>query len=112
MNMIELTDQNFDEAVEKHNLLVIDFWAEWCGPCKAFTKVLEELAPRYPDFVFGNVDIEAEKALAEEFQIQSIPALMIIRDKVVVFAESGALSASVMGQLLDETKVLDPKEFE
>ena len=112
MNMVGLTEKNFDKAVEEHSLLVIDFWAEWCGPCKSFTKVLKGIAPKYPDFVFGSVNIDVEKELAEEFHVQSIPALMIIRDQVVVFAESGALSASVLGQLLDQTKTLDPKELE
>jgi len=111
MNIVELTEKNFDEALEKHNLLVIDFWAEWCGPCKSFTKVLEEIAPKFPEFVFGSVNIDVEKELAEEFDVQSIPALMIIRNKVVVFAESGALPASVMTQLLDEAKGLDPSKL-
>jgi len=112
MNIIELTEKNFDEVVEKNALLVIDFWAEWCGPCKSFTKILEEIAPKYPEFVFGSVNIDVEKGLAEEFEVQSIPALMILRDKVVVFAESGSLPASVMTKLLDETKGLDPSELE
>jgi len=111
MNMIELTDKNFNDAIDQHGLLVIDFWAEWCGPCKSFMKVLEEIAPKYPEFVFGSVNIDAEKTLAEEFQVRSIPAVMIMRDKVVLFAESGSLSASVMMKLLDEAKALDPEKL-
>ena len=110
MNKIVLTEKNFDEVIGSHPRVVIDFWAEWCGPCQSFMKVLDELAPKYPDFMFGNVDIEAEKNLADEFQIQSIPAVMIVRNKVVVFAESGALLAKVMGALLDQARDLDPKE--
>jgi thioredoxin 1 len=111
MSMIELTDKNFNDNIEQHSLLVIDFWAEWCGPCKSFMKVLEEIAPKHPEFVFGSVNIDVEKTLADEFQIRSIPAVMIMRDKVVLFAESGALSASVMMKLLDEAKTLDPEKL-
>lgn len=104
MNIIKLTKSNFDETVDKNRLLVIDFWAEWCAPCKSFAKVIETISDQYPQFVFGNVNIDEEKELAEEFAIQSIPAVMIIRDRVVIFAETGALSVKGLSDLLDKAK--------
>lgn len=111
MNIVEITTDSLDEMIENNELLVIDFWVEWCAPCQSFTKVLERIAPQYPEFVFGSVNIDREKELMEEFDIQSIPAMMIIRNRVVVFAESGALTAGALSELLDQTKALDPEQL-
>lgn len=111
MNIIQLTQQNFDEVVEKHNFLVIDFWAKWCVPCRSFSKVVEKVAEQYPEFVFGTVDIDVEKELAEEFNIRSVPSIMILRDKVIIFAESGALTASSLIDLLKQTKALKSEDL-
>lgn len=102
----KLTAVNFDEVLASHSLILIDFWAQWCGPCKGFAKVLEEVAPKYPDCLFGSVDVETEKALAEEFSVRSVPFVLIIKDQVVVYAESGALSESGVCELLDQAKQL------
>lgn len=107
MNIIKITKNNFDEAVENHKLLLVDFWAEWCGPCKYFTKVIEAVAKKYPEFTFGSVNIEEEKELADEFAIQSIPAVMILRNQVVVFAETGALTEKALMNLLDQAKTVE-----
>lgn len=111
MTIIAITEKNFDEMVEKHDFLVIDFWATWCAPCKSFTKVIENVSEKYPEFTFGSIDIDKEKALAEEFKIRSIPAIMILRNKVVVYAESGALSDSSLSDLLEQAKALDPADL-
>jgi thioredoxin 1 len=104
--MLKLTVDNFDDAVQKNALVFIDFWAQWCGPCKAFGKVLEAVMPDYPEFVFASVDIEKEKALVEEFNIRSIPAIMILRDQTVVYADAGALTVEALRDLLDQAKEL------
>lgn len=106
MPIQELNANNFDQAIESEGVIVIDFWAEWCGPCKAFAKIVANVAKEYPDVVFGSVNVDDEKALAEEFSVRSIPFVMIMRNRVVVYAESGMLSASSLRELLDQAKVL------
>jgi len=110
-NIIELTHTNFDDLLAKHELILIDFWAEWCAPCKDFTKVIEKISPDYPEFMFGSINIEDEKELTEEFNIRSVPAVMILRDSVCVYADSGSLNAENLRELLDKTKDLDPGEL-
>jgi thioredoxin 1 len=107
MSIVELTQKNFDKTVADNNLVVIDFWAEWCGPCRSFTKVIEELDKKYPEVTFGAIDIEKEKELAEDFNIMSVPAIMILRERVVVFAQTGALPLSAMIELIEQAKKLD-----
>ncbi|HLB56337.1 MAG TPA: thioredoxin family protein [Coxiellaceae bacterium] len=106
MSVQELTAANFDVMVESNELLVIDFWAEWCGPCKAFSKIMTDVAKEYQDVVFASVNIENEKALAEEFAVRSIPFVMIIKKRAVVYADSGLLSAVSLRELLDQAKAL------
>ena len=110
-NIIELTHANFDDLLAKHELVLIDFWAEWCAPCKDFTKVIEKISPDYPEFMFGSINIEDEKELTEEFNIRSVPAVMILRDSVCVYADSGSLNPENLRELLDKTKDLDPEEL-
>ena len=107
MSMIELTDKNFNDNIEQHSLLVIDFWAEWCGPCKSFMKVLEEIAPKHPEFVFGSVNIDVEKTLADEFQIRSIPTLMIFREKIILYSQPGMIGGPQLDELVEKVKELD-----
>lgn len=104
--MITLTADNFDE-VTKHDLLVIDFWAEWCSPCKAFAKVIENVSKQYPEVTFASVDVEAEKSLALEFSIRSVPFVMIMRSRVVVYADAGLLTEKALSELLDQAQSLD-----
>lgn len=111
MNIIDITHRDFDEVVAQHELIVIDFWAEWCGPCKSFKKVVEEVAGKYPEVIFAGVDIDAEKELAEEFHIQSVPSVMVLRNQVIVFAESGTLTVKALTDLIKQAKVLDPEQL-
>ncbi len=104
-----VTADQFDSVLQSHPLIVIDFWATWCGPCKVFSKILEEVSSRYPEFFFASVDVDAEKTLAEEFSIRSVPFVMIIRDRVIVYAESGVLQTSALSELLDQAKTLKSK---
>ncbi len=107
MNVIALTTQTFSQVIAKNELVVIDFWAEWCEPCKSFSKVIESLAPKYTDVVFGSVDIEKEQELARDFNIISVPAVMILKRQVVVYADSGSMPASALSELIEQAKTLD-----
>ena len=110
-NIIEVTSKNFDEVAGEHEVLLLDFWAEWCGPCKSFAEVIKQVAPDYPDVTFGSIDIEKESDLAEEFQVRSVPAVMIMRREVVVYADAGALTATSLRELLNQAKSLDPEKL-
>ncbi|MCK5698201.1 MAG: thiol reductase thioredoxin, partial [Gammaproteobacteria bacterium] len=87
-----------------------DFWAPWCNPCKSFAPIYEELSEKYPDIVFAKVDTEAEQQLAGEFQIRSIPTLMIFREQVILFSQPGALQASQLEQVIDQAKSLNMED--
>ncbi|MDX3071426.1 MULTISPECIES: thioredoxin [unclassified Streptomyces] len=110
MATVELTKDNFDEVVSANDFVLIDFWASWCGPCRMFAPVYEAAAKENTDLVFGKVDTEAQQELAAAFQIQSIPTLMIIRDKVAVFAQPGALPAPALEDLIKQARALDMDE--
>jgi thioredoxin 1 len=105
--IIELTEENFAESINDHPFAVIDFWAPWCAPCRAFAPVFAAAAVKYPDVRFAKVNTEEQQQLAGHFNIRSIPTLMIFRDNIIVFAEAGALPASALDQVLTAAKALD-----
>ncbi|WP_261383752.1 thioredoxin [Streptomyces sp. T12] len=104
---VELTKENFDQTVTDNEFVLIDFWADWCGPCKQFAPVYEKAAEANPDLVFGKVDTEAQPELAAAFGIQSIPTLMIVRDQVAVFAQPGALPEAALTDVIGQARKLD-----
>jgi len=104
---IELRDDNFEAFITPDGVAIVDFWAEWCGPCRAFAPVFEKAAAAHPEVRFGKVDTEAQPALAQTFDIQAIPTLMIFRDRVLLYSEAGALPAAAFGELIDKVKALD-----
>jgi thioredoxin 1 len=110
MSTVTLTAQNFQEHVEKPGILLIDWWATWCGPCRAFAPIYEQVAERIPDVTFGKIDTDAEQELAMTFEIRSIPTLMIFRDQVLVFARPGMLPAPALEELVQKVKELDMDE--
>jgi thioredoxin len=107
---VELTKENFDPTVEDNDFVLIDFWASWCGPCRMFAPVYEKAAQENPDLVFGKVDTEAQPELAAAFGIQSIPTLMIVRDRVAVYAQPGALPEAALADVIGQARKLDMDE--
>jgi len=102
-----LTADNFEKTVLGEDIVLVDFWAEWCGPCRQFAPVFEAASEQHDDIVFGKVDTEAEQALAAAANITSIPTLMAFRDGILVFAQPGALPASALQQVIDGVRGLD-----
>lgn len=107
MATVTLTTENFDEVVGGSGMVLVDFWAAWCGPCRRFAPVFEEAADRHPDVVFGKVDTEAQPRLAAAFGIQSIPTLLIARDGIVLYAEPGALPPAALEELITQAREVD-----
>ena len=107
MASVEITTENFEEVVNSNDLVLVDFWASWCGPCRSFAPTYEKVSEMYPGAVFAKVDTEAQQELAASFNIMSIPTLMIIREQVVIFSQAGALPESALVELVDKAAALD-----
>ncbi len=105
-----LTQSDFSEAVSGGGIVFVDFWAAWCGPCRAFAPTFERASEQHPDIVFGKVDTEAEQRLAAEFRITSIPTLMVFRDGIMVYAQPGALAPQQLDQLIRGARDLDMED--
>ena len=107
MSTQTLTGENFEPTVTSNDIVLVDFWASWCGPCRMFAPVYEAAAEEHQDIVFGKVDTEAEQVLAGAAQITSIPTLVAFRDGILIFSQPGALPASALEQVIDGLRSLD-----
>ncbi|NUT69694.1 co-chaperone YbbN [Pseudarthrobacter sp. C4D7] len=110
MATLDITGEQFASTIEGNDIVLVDFWAEWCGPCKQFGPTYSAVSDKHPDVVFTKVDTEAEQQLAAEAGITSIPTLMAFREKVLVFSQPGALNAQQLEQVVDAVKALDMDE--
>ena len=107
MATIELTGENFEKTVDENPIVVIDFWAPWCGPCRGFAPVFEKASDAHPDVVFAKVNTDEQQELAGTFGIRSIPTLMVFREKVILFQQAGALPGNALEQVLAQAKSVD-----
>ncbi|MDH5394117.1 MAG: thioredoxin [Gammaproteobacteria bacterium] len=110
MAVIELTKENIEETIVSNDIVLIDFWAPWCGPCKSFAPIYEEVADKNEGVVFAKVNTEDEQELAAHFQIRSIPTLMIFREQIVLYSEAGMLPAPALQEIVDKVKSLDMEQ--
>jgi thioredoxin len=110
MATIALTKDNFEDTVTKNDMVIVDFWASWCGPCRSFEPVFEAASEKYPEVVFGKVDSDQQRELAGTFNIRSIPFLMVFREQIILFAEAGALPPQALEAVIQQARALDMGE--
>jgi len=107
MATITLTADNFKETISGNDIVIVDFWASWCAPCRSFAPTFEAASEKYPDIAFAKVNTEEEREMSSGFNIRSIPTLMVFREQVILYAEAGALPAAALDQLIEQVKSLD-----
>lgn len=107
MATVEMTSDNFKETVDNNDIVIVDFWASWCAPCRSFAPTFDAASEQHADIVFAKVNTEEQRELAAAFNIRSIPTLMVFREKIIVYADAGALPPPALQQLVDGVRALD-----
>jgi thioredoxin len=107
MATVEMTSDNFKETVDNNDIVIVDFWASWCAPCRSFAPTFDAASDQHADIIFAKVNTEEQRELAAAFNIRSIPTLMVFREKIIVYADAGALPPPALQQLVDGVRALD-----
>ncbi len=107
MATVEITAANFEQVVTSNSIVILDFWAPWCGPCKSFGPVFEAASEKHADIVFGKINSDEEQAIAAHFGIRSIPTVMVFRDQIIIYAQPGALPPQGLDSVIEQTRALD-----
>ncbi|HEX8699550.1 MAG TPA: thioredoxin [Myxococcaceae bacterium] len=107
MATVEISKDNFKDTVGKQGIVMLDWWASWCGPCRAFAPIYEQVSGKHTDITFGKIDTDAQPELSGAFEIRSIPTLMIFRDGILLFEQAGALPAAALEELISKVRALD-----
>ena len=110
MATVEITKENFNDVMEQNDIVVLDFWAPWCGPCNNFSPIFEDVSNNHEDIVFGKINTEQQQELGAYFQIRSIPTMMILREKIVLFSKSGVMPASALEEVITKSREIDMSE--
>ncbi len=111
-NLINVGESNLTKLLDEHEIIVLDFWASWCGPCRAFSPIFENVAKANPDIMFGKVNTEVEELLSADFEIRSIPTLVILKKKTIIFHESGVIPEYALKNVVAKAREINPEELE